>query len=144
MEQSFHMLFYRAFHTRRNALRPSLVELGLGDGQPKLLGYLSRYGPSAQRQLADYYEIDPAAVSRMLDSLQKAGYVTRQTDRQDKRRELIQITPAGERVYATWLERCRDVEERMLRDFTQEERERFADYLGRAYRNLKAEKEGRP
>ena len=32
----------------------------------------------------------------------------------------------------------------MLDGFTQEERERFADYLSRAYRNLKATGEGQP
>lgn len=40
MERTFHMLLYRAFHAQRNFLRPSLGELGLGPGQPKLLNYL--------------------------------------------------------------------------------------------------------
>ena len=65
------------FHAQRGALRPCLAEVGLGTGQPKLLGYLSQNGPSRQRQLADYFEIDPAAVCRMLDSLEKGGFVTR-------------------------------------------------------------------
>ena len=38
MEQTFHMLLYRAFHAQRGALRPALGELGLGGGQPQLLG----------------------------------------------------------------------------------------------------------
>lgn len=144
MERSFHMLLYRAFHAQRNALRPSLAELGLGAGQPKLLGYLSGHGPSSQRQLADYFEIDPAAVSRMLDSLQKGGFVTRQADSQDKRRELIRLTAQGSAAHDAWQERCRELEERMLAGFTGEERERFADYLSRAYRNLREEREGQP
>ena len=48
MERTFHMLLYRAFHAQRNFLRPSLGELGLGPGQPKLLNYLmNRALPSA-------------------------------------------------------------------------------------------------
>lgn len=39
------MLLYRAFHAQRNFLRPSLGELGLGPGQPKLLNYLMNRGP---------------------------------------------------------------------------------------------------
>ena len=41
MERMFHILLYRAFHAQRNYLRPCFQEIGLGAGQPKLLGYLS-------------------------------------------------------------------------------------------------------
>ena len=140
MERTFHMLLYRAFHAQRNALRPALGELGLGAGQPKLLGYLRQNGSCGQRELAGYFEIDPAAVCRMLDSLQKGGFITRRADEQDKRRDLIALTPAGEAAYEAWQERCRAMEERMLAGFTPEERAHFADYLGRAYRNLKTER----
>ena len=116
---------------------------GLGTGQPKLLGYLSQHGPSRQRQLADYFEIDPAAVCRMLDSLEKGGFVTRCGDGQDKRRDRIEITPAGQTAYDAWRTCCRTMEERMLAGFAPEEQERFADYLSRAYRNLKTAGEGR-
>ena len=67
MERPFHMLLYRAFHAQRHYLRPCLGEIGLEVGQPKLLGYLAGHGPCGQRELADYFEIDSAAVSRMLD-----------------------------------------------------------------------------
>ena len=137
MERTFHMLLYRAFHPQRNALRPHLGELGLGAGQPKVLGYLIRSGPSRQRQLAEYCEIDPAAVSRMLDSMQKGGFVTRQTDAENRRCERIQVTDRGRAAYEAWQGFCREMEERMLTGFSDEERAQFADYLGRAYRNLK-------
>lgn len=144
MEQTFHMLLYRAFHAQRGALRPALGELGLGAGQPKLLGYLRRNGPCGQRELASYCEIDPAAVCRMLDSLQKGGFVTRRADEQDKRRDLVTLTPAGEKAYGDWQGWCRDMEDRMLTGFSPEEREQFADYLVRAYRNLKTGREEWP
>ena len=127
MERTFHMLLYRAFHAQRNFLRPSLGELGLGPGQPKLLNYLMNRGPCRQRELADYFEIDPAAVCRMLDCLQKSGFVTRRADGQSRRRD--------------WQRRCRVMEEAMLSGFNPEERRQFADYLSRAYRNLRAERE---
>ena len=92
MERTFHMLLYRAFHAQRNFLRPSLGELGLGPGQPKLLNYLMNRGPCRQRELADYFEIDPAAVCRMLDCLQKSGFVTRRADGQSRRRDVVELT----------------------------------------------------
>ena len=144
MEHTFHMLIYRAFHAQRSALRPCLSELGMGAGQPKLLSYLNRYGPSSQRQLADYFEIDPAAVCRMLDSLQKGGFITRRADGRDKRRDLVELTEAGRQACETWGARCWEIEARMLRGFTPAERQRFADYLARAYRNLRTEERERP
>ena len=143
MEQTFHMLLFRAFHAQRSVLRPLLTSLGLGTGQPRLLGYLSRNGASTQREIADYYEIDPAAVCRMLDSLQKNGFVTREANEKDKRRDLVQITPAGRQAYAAWQQGCRQMETKMLAGFSQQEREMFADCLSRAYQNLRAEKEER-
>ena len=77
MEQTFHLLLYRAFHAQRNHLRQNLAPLGLGAGQPKLLSYLADNGPCPQRELADYYEVDPAAVSRMLDARERGGVVVR-------------------------------------------------------------------
>lgn len=140
MEQTFHMLLYRAFHAQRSALRPCLAKLGLGSGQPKILGYLSRNGASGQRELAAYYDVDPAAICRMLDSLQKGGFVTRRPDEADKRRDLIELTPAGRDAYRQWQAYCLEMEERMLEDFTAEERERFSRFLIRAYQNLKTER----
>ena len=66
MENTFYMRLYRTFHAQRGYLRSHLGLSGLGNGQPKLLVYLAGQGPCSQRQLAEYFEIDPAAVSRML------------------------------------------------------------------------------
>ncbi len=143
MDRTFHMLLYRAFHAQRSYLRPALNALGLGPGQPKLLGRLERQGASRQKQLADYFEIDPAAVSRMLEALERSGFVRRRPETAGGRRDLVEITEAGSRAYAAWRLSCQEMEARMLRDFTQEERDRFADYLTRARQNLRADQEGR-
>ena len=142
MERSFHILLYRAFHAQRNYLRPSLQELGLGSGQPKLLAYLAARGPCHQKQLADYFDVDPANISRMVDSLERGGFVIRRTD---GRRDLVEVTCRGREASVLWQERCRQMEEVLLQGFTPEERERFADYLFRAYQNIQQRQgEARP
>ena len=142
MEHSLHILLYRAFHAQRNYLRPSLQELGLGSGQPKLLAYLAARGPCHQKQLADYFDVDPANISRMVDSLERGGFVIRRTD---GRRDLVEVTGRGREASVLWQERCRQMEEVLLQGFTPEERERFADYLFRAYQNIQQrQEEARP
>ena len=140
MERTFHMLLYRAFHAQRNQLRPCIGRIGLEVGQPKILPYLAKNGPCPQKQLADYFEVDSAAVSRMLDSLEKGGFITRRLSAHSRRSNLVELTEKGRQAYAVWQDCCGELEERMLRGFTHQEREAFAGYLSRAYQNLHAEK----
>lgn len=139
MESSFHLLLYRAFHIQRKWVRARMQALGVGAGQPKLLVYLSAHGPCHQRQLADYFDVDPANVSRMIESLEKGGFVIRKPDGQNRRRDLVEVTEQGRQAGACWRERCCQVEEIMLRGFSPEEKDRFADYLVRAYQNVQEE-----
>lgn len=142
MEKTFHMLLYRAFHAQRNYLRPYLTAIGLGSGQPKLLGYLMARGPCPQKELAEYYDIDRAAVSRMLDSLEKGGFVTLNVNAQNRRADLVELTERGKEAYAAWQAHCEEMERLLLSEFTPEEKTEFASYLARAYQNLKAETSG--
>lgn len=137
MERTFHMLLYRAFHAQRHYLRPCLGEIGLEVGQPKLLTYLAGHEPCRQRELAEYFEVDSAAVSRMLDSLEKGGFVTRKMDEESRRSNLIALTDKGRQAQQQWQDRCRAMEGIMLRGFSDEEIARFADYLSRAWQNFR-------
>ncbi len=140
MEQTFHMLLYRAFHAQHNYLRPCLGEIGLEVGQPKLVSYLAAHGPCRQRELADYFEIDSAAVSRMVDALEKGGFLTRKTDEESRRSNLIALTDKGYAAQQKWQEHCREMETTMLRGFSEAEKAQFADYLSRAYQNFRDRK----
>jgi MarR family transcriptional regulator, organic hydroperoxide resistance regulator len=58
-----------------------------------------RAGPRAQRELAAASMVEEQTMSRVLDRLERAGYVTRQRDTADRRRLVVQRTLAGERAY---------------------------------------------
>lgn len=137
MERTFHMLLYRVSHAQRSYLRPYAAEIGLGTGQPKLVSYLAEHGPCRQRELADYFEIDPAAVSRMLDNMRKAGFVTCRADERNRRSDVVELTEKGRTAYGNWRAHCREMEGIMLQGFSEEERAAFAQYLSRAYNNFK-------
>ena len=144
MQESMHMLLYRAFHAQRNILRPYMRTLGLGAGQPKLIAYLAEHGPCRQRELADYFEVDPAAISRMVESLEKGGFITAAADGKDRRRNLLSTTDRGLEAARAWLAKRAQVEEIMLRGFSPEEREAFSAYLTRARQNYVGWKEEHP
>lgn len=139
MERRFHMMLYRLFHAQRTELRREGAALGLGAGQPKLLSYLLAHGSCMQKELADYFEIDPAAVSRMLLSLEREGFITRDAGSPRKRCGIVELTDKGREAALAWSECGARFDERMLRGFSDEERELFASLLRRAYRNLRSE-----
>lgn len=139
MEGSLHILLYRAFHSQRKWVRARMQARGVGAGQPKLLVYLTNHGPCHQRELADYYDVDPANVSRMIDSLEKGGFVLRRPNGENRRRDLLEVTDKGRQAGNYWLECCGQVERLMLKGFSRQEREQLADYLSRAYRNMQEE-----
>jgi MarR family transcriptional regulator, organic hydroperoxide resistance regulator len=58
-----------------------------------------RSGPRAQRELAAASMVEEQTMSKVLDRLERAGYVTRDRDTADRRRLVVQRTPAGERAY---------------------------------------------
>lgn len=134
----FRALLYRASHAQRQLMHPFMASIGLGTGQPKLLSYLDEFGPSAPRDLAEYYELDPAGVSRMLDTLAKRGLVTIAPAEGDRRSKVVSLTAEGKRVSQSWAAACREEAAAMLKGFAPEERAAFADYLVRAHANLRA------
>ena len=131
-----HTLLNRTARAQQNYLRPHLNLLGLSSGQPKILRSLAARGPCSQRELADTCDVDPSAVCRMLDSLERGGFLTRSPSQTDRRAGLVSLTEKGRGAFAAWEERCMDLEDQMLRDFSPEERLQLAEYLERAYRNV--------
>ena len=58
-----------------------------------------RSGPRAQRELAAASMVEEQTMSKVLDRLERAGYVTRQRDTAHRRRLVVRRTPAGEQAY---------------------------------------------
>lgn len=71
-------------------------DTGLHRSQRKILIHLSRTGEiPSQRDIASHFDISPACVARMLKSLTGEGYITREGDTDDLRRNQVRITEKG-------------------------------------------------
>ncbi|WP_240645809.1 MarR family winged helix-turn-helix transcriptional regulator [Georgenia sp. SYP-B2076] len=55
-------------------------------------------GPRSQRELARHLDVTEQTTSRMLLRLERAGYVRRQRHDEDRRRQVVAITPEGLRA----------------------------------------------
>ncbi len=136
-----HMRLMRAYAAQCGYLRPRAAELGIGQGQPKVLVFVACRGPVSQREVADFFEVDPAAVSRALDALERAGLVASAPGR-DRRSKAVTATERGRAAAEAWERVCDEEREAMLAGFSPEERAEFVDLLERARANLRAAARG--
>ena len=113
--------------------RTSEELLGMRLKQFLLLGYVRDHGNGgvSQQELETALLIDANSVVLLLNELEAAGLSVRRRDPHDRRRHLVEITPAG-RVAAERAEKAREsLEDAILTDFTAEERAALTKVLRR-------------
>ena len=95
------LMLHRLNRAHRNAVTALMAQYHLQDvGNPMLLFILSKgleegaVLPS-QKQLAQWLHVSPATVANSLKSLERGGYVHKEPDAQDARRNRVSITEKG-------------------------------------------------
>lgn len=68
-------------------------QLGMPLTDVHAIGALLEIGPAGVRRLADLMGMTTGAVTRLVDRLERAGYVSRSTDPADRRRVVVQVVP---------------------------------------------------
>ena len=110
---------------------------GLNRSPCMLLLRMAREGclPS-QRALADAFDISPALVARTLKRLTLQGYISREEDPQDPRRNAIAITPAGREKAEQVRSSFAAFDAEAFRGFAADEMEALVQALQRVEANL--------
>lgn len=67
--------------------------LGMHSTDLESLGFLHEEGPVPAGRLADLTGLTTGAVTRMIDRLERAGYVRREPDSRDRRRVIVRALP---------------------------------------------------
>lgn len=133
---SINILIFRLNNLMQNKLMPDRERLGLSKGQPKVLRYLLDNGGCNQNDIAQAYDIKPATVSKLLDGLEANGHIKRVTG-DDRRSFKIKLTTKGKEAYMLW-EIARDkLMDKMLKDFSEEDKVKLREYLLKCLDNLK-------
>lgn len=135
-------LFHTLLRAHFNAQQAGLSRSGLHNlGSPRILFTLmdlreGGYPPPSQRALADILRISPATIATSLKSLERSGYVSRQSDERDNRRNLIFITGKGEEAVLTCRRVFDSVDSHMFHGFSEEERCQLFEFHQRMLENL--------
>ena len=129
--------FIGVSHLHRRALDNAVRGLGIHHGGHRVLMFLAHSkGTPSQKEIAERFNITPAAVTGTLKKLEKDGFILRSADEIDTRLNRIQVTEKGKEVFDKTHTLFGGVDEAMFEGFTPEERDRFYDYLIRMKKNL--------
>jgi DNA-binding MarR family transcriptional regulator len=120
-------------HARAHAL---LETLGLYRGQPRLLGALYQDEGPTHGELADRLRVTPATITKMIQRMEKAGFVERHADPADQRVSRVYLTEAGHAVRAAMDRALGTLEGESLAGLTEAERLQLYALLLRVRDNL--------
>lgn len=112
-----------------------LKDSSLGPQQVVILFRLLE-SPCTMSQLAAYTQADPAATSRTVSGLEKAGLVKRTADPSDARKSVIQLTSKGRAQGDTVLEIRKKIAAELNETLSSEEREQMQKLLSKVTSRL--------
>ena len=93
---------------------------------------LLRDAPQNQKDMCAAMHLDPNNCVLLLNEMEDAGHVRRVRDPEDRRRHIVELTPAGKKALAHAERAMEDLEEEVLGPLTPEERAQLRDLLARA------------
>jgi DNA-binding MarR family transcriptional regulator len=117
-------------------MHKALEGLGLYRGQPRLLHVLWEREGITHSELARELHIQPATVTKMLQRMEKAGFLERKHDQQDERVSRVFLTPRGRDIKERVTETMEELTGIVEKGFDKAELAAFRGFLMRVRDNL--------
>jgi DNA-binding MarR family transcriptional regulator len=134
--ESLDLLLANICHLHHSRVHKLLDSLGLYRGQPPVLRVLWQQEGPTQTELAEHLKITPATMTKMLQRMEKAGFIQRKIDPADQRISRVYLTDAGRAVQNEVEAVFRQIEEETFANFTFEERVLLRRFLLQIRENL--------
>jgi len=123
----------RLKHARVQAL---LETLGLYEGQPSMLRTLWAEEGLTHTELARRQRVQPATITKMIQRMEKAGFVERRPDLLDERVSRVYLTETGHAVQTGVRGVWHTLEKEAFAEFSEEERALLRQFLCQIRDNL--------
>ena len=95
LDRALTQVAYLLTRTRRNSLTATAAGVPLDRAAVVVLLQLADSGATRPGELAARLEVEAPHVTRQVQRLEKAGYADRSPDPDDRRAQLIRLTPSG-------------------------------------------------
>ena len=133
--QFFHLLI-QVGKTHFHQIRKRLQQLNLYRGQPRLLHLLWKKDGRTQKELGNKLHSKPATVAKMVQRMQKSGFVEKRKDEEDKRISRVYLTDKGKDIKSEVDEMEQEIEKKILKGFNTEEKVLLRRFLRQIKDNL--------
>ena len=137
MQPHFGHLLRIAHWCTDQSMTTALETLELTAAQGHIMGYLIHCPePPCPRDVEETFHLSHPTVSGILSRLEQKGFLELRPDPNDRRCKRIWVLPKGMECHEVMHRTIATNEERMVQDFTPEEREQFLSFLKRAIENM--------
>ena len=92
---------------------------------------IDRFEPASQQQVAERLGVDRTTMVAIIDALEAKGIIARRPDAQDRRRNVVELTPAGQDLLRRATAASDAAEAELLAPLAPEEGEQLRDLLAR-------------
>ena len=113
-------------------------DLDLNLSEASVLAYVAEHGALSQTQIAKSLGLGRAATGALIDVLEDRALVQRQTDPDDRRVWLVEITIAGKELLEEVYVRDQILRKQLRNGITRQERQQLAAVLVRLCNNLES------
>ena len=134
--ESLDRLFAEICRLKHGRVHTLYEALGLYRGQPRMLRVLWDQEGLTHTELSRQLQVQPATITKMLQRMEKAGFVVRRHDPDDQRVSRVYLTQAGRAVRDDVQQVWRRLEEEAFAGFTEEESVQLRQFFLRIRANL--------
>ena len=110
--------------------------------QGKILFVLWQKDKITQKELASETGLAKNTITVMLEKMEKNNLIKRITDENDKRKSLVILTDYANSLKKSFDEISDEMLQKFYKNFSEEEIDKFEEYLHRIIRNLEENEEG--
>lgn len=119
------------------AMTSALASMDLTAAQGHIMGFIThRKTPPCPKDIEEAFQLSHPTVSGILSRLEQKGFIEIRPDETDRRCKRIYLLDKGRELDETMHRTIAETEEKLVRDFTEPERQQFAALLSRAIDNL--------
>ena len=122
----------------RTAFDRRVRGLGLTRSQWLVINRLHRRPGATQSELAEMLEVEKATAGRLVDRMEKKGWVVRRADAADRRVNRLHLTPEADLIQLQLAEIADRTIDDALGLLSPREREQFAEWMRQVKRRLQA------
>lgn len=134
---SLERLFHEVTKLNHYKKMEKLEKLGLYRGQPPILFALYEKDGRTQREIAEFMRIQASTATKMIQRMEKSGFIMRKSDETDKRKMRVFLTEQGKNIKPRLKKVIKEVEEKTFENISIEEKIILKRIFLQMYNNIK-------